>query len=76
MNDSAGVAVSEDHVFVCDNGNNRVQIFRKSDGVYVRELRHAASDGLEAATPYCISIEDDELFVTDYNNKRVVVFQG
>ena len=52
-------------MFVCDNGNDRVQIFRKSNGLYVRELRHAASDGLEAAKPYFISIEDDELFVAD-----------
>ena len=71
------MTVDEDHVFVCDWGTDRVQIFRKSDGVFVRELRHqAASGGLRATTPYFISIKDDELFVTDDTNMRVVVFQG
>ena len=49
--------------------NNRVQIFRKSDGVFVRELK-------QETCPYYISIKDDELFVTDFSNARVVVFQG
>ena len=76
LNCPCGVAVNDEHVFVCDVGNGRVQIFRKSDGVFVRELRQAASNGLEAMNPYFISIEDDQLFVTDYSNERVMVFQG
>ena len=76
LNCPCGVAVNDEHVFVCDRRNKRVQIFRKSDAVFVRELRQAASDGLEATKPFFISIEDDQLFVTDLANQRVVVFQG
>ena len=53
-----------------------MQIFRKSDGVFVRELSQAASNGLETTKPSFISIEDDRLFVADFKNKRVVVFEG
>ena len=62
--DNPCVAVSKDHV--CDGGNDRVQIFRKSDGVHVRELRHAASDELETTIPYFISLwhTDRDIHVT------------
>ena len=70
------MAVDESHVLVCDGVNDCVQIFCKSDGVFVWELKQAVSDGLVATKPLNISIKDDELFVTDKNNQRVVVFHG
>jgi hypothetical protein len=69
-----GVAVDENHVFVCDE--YRIQIFAKEDGRLVRELRQGAEGHVKAVNPYLIALHGERVYVTDDNNGRVAVFRS
>lgn len=64
-----GVAVNPrtGHVFVCDGGNHRVQVF-SSNGVLLHKW------GTEMQTPTGIALSGDEVYITDVQNNRVCVF--
>ena len=53
-------------VYVCDRGNNRVQVFRK-DGTYVREILGASLPGTDMT---------DLVFSTDAGQRHIIVADG
>lgn len=62
------VQITEDHIWVADAYNNRVQAFTK-DGVFEKAI--GADLKINAATGIFVSKE--EIFVTDFENDRVLV---
>jgi hypothetical protein len=52
-----GVAVDSDHVYVCDSGNDRVQVFTKSDGALVRQLGSEGKADGEFKCPHGVAVD-------------------
>jgi hypothetical protein len=63
------VQITEDHIWVADAYNNRVQVFDKS-GIFEKSV--GAAQHINAATG--IYVSGTELFITDFENNRVLVF--
>jgi DNA-binding beta-propeller fold protein YncE len=66
-------------VYVCDQGNNRIQVF-ETDGTFVQEVVIAGGTlGSGSVRDIAFSSDDDQrwLFVTDGMNERVyILFRG
>jgi len=61
-------------VFICDSGNNRVQVFDK-DGKYVNKFGSKGNGKGEFDSPFCVATDsEDNIIVTDSGNYRVQVF--
>ena len=74
----AGIAVDgEGKVAVFDYGNARVQVFRLSDGAYVRTIGSKGRGNGQFNLPYGgIAIDSDgRMVVADYGNHRVQVLE-
>ena len=73
-----GIALSPEHVYVVDSGNDRIQVF-DYDGSYVRQFGSADLDGPgdssgEFLHPRGIEVRADMVFVTDDEADKIVVF--
>ncbi len=73
-----GIALSPEHVYVVDSGNDRIQVF-DYDGSYVRQFGSADLDGPgdssgEFLHPRGIEVRADRVFVTDDEADKIVVF--
>ena len=75
FNTQFGVAVSGEEVFVCDQDNNRVQVFGL-DGTYRRQWGERGQGEGQFRYPRGVAIGDDlQVFVSDIGNYRVQVFR-
>jgi DNA-binding beta-propeller fold protein YncE len=64
---------NDGHVYVCDRGNNRIQVFRK-DGTYVKEAQIAKrtlGDGVTFDIAYSKDPQQRLMYVADGGNHRV-----
>jgi DNA-binding beta-propeller fold protein YncE len=67
-------------VYVCDRGNQRIQVFRK-DGTFVKDslINGKLADGQTGGTPWDIAFSNDAgqrlLFLADGGNHRVHILQ-
>jgi DNA-binding beta-propeller fold protein YncE len=68
LNLPTGIAVAGEQLFVADRCNDRVCVFSKDDGAFVRVI----GDGLGSAEGLAVS--GNHLFVTECYNHRVSVF--
>ncbi len=62
------LAVSNNLVYVCEQGNNRVSIF-DTDGKFINCFGEGQLDD-----PVCVRILQNELYVNDRGNRRIQVF--
>ncbi len=73
-----GLAVSKaGELFVADQKNNRVQVFRLSDGTFLRQIGGAQGSGKgQFYVPMDVTLSPDEteLLVVDFGNDRIQVF--
>lgn len=71
----AAISISDDkRLFVCDRGNNRIQIF-DLNGNYVREFGRFGWKAREFDEPVDICVKSAlNVYVADYNNQRVQRF--
>ena len=71
-----GVAVWGDSVYVCDNGNRRIQKFSTS-GTFVSKFGEKGSGEGQFRDPRGIYIDDEgNIFVAEHGNNRIQVFQA
>ncbi len=72
-----GLAVSKaGELFVADTGNHRVQVFRVSDGVYLRQIGGAKGSGngqFNLPVDVALGPDETELLVVDVCNHRIQV---
>jgi len=68
------VTTYEKFVIVSDTNNNRVMIWDKSNGVYVRKIGGKGGNDGEFRCPIGVAVIGDELFVADSGNHRIQVF--
>jgi DNA-binding beta-propeller fold protein YncE len=75
-----GLVVSKaGELFVADRNNHRVQVFRVSDGTFLRQIGGAQGSGNgQFDTPVDVALSPDEtvLLVVDLNNHRIQVFRA
>ncbi len=64
---------SADHIYVADQGNNRIQKFGK-DGTFRRAWGSAGKNDGQFDRPYGITVGVDSVFVVDQGNKRIQKF--
>ena len=72
-----GVAVNESNeIVVTDCANHRIQVFRSSDGTYLRSFGRLGDKHGELNFPRGIAfnVKNEYLFVTDTDNNRVQLF--
>ena len=70
-----GVAFdSHNHLYVVDNGNNRVQKFDTNGNYLLQFGSKGASDG-QLYNPHGVTVHNDKVYIADYINKRISVFQ-
>jgi len=73
-NPSAIDITDENRVFVCDKGNNRIQVFDKK-GFFVKDIGGFGSKGDQFDEPLDIWVKSTlNIFVADYNNQRIQRF--
>jgi hypothetical protein len=69
-----GVCVNGEEVFICDEENNRIQVFAR-DGSFVRQWGGTRGIGQgELDSPHGITVSEGEVFVCDWGNDMVQVF--
>ncbi len=75
-----GLVVSKaGELFVTDSHNHRVQVFRVSDGTFLRQIGGAKGSGkgqFNMPMDMALSPDEAELLVADYNNHRIQVFRA
>src|SRR5690606_14794918 len=70
-----GIAIDDDYIYVADSGNNRVQIFRKSDRSFVTSVGGSGTGDGELQYPTGLTVgSGHQLYVADSNNARVQLF--
>lgn len=70
-----GIAVdSENHIFIADTDNNRIQIIN-TDGSFVTKIGSFGGGEAEFYAPSGISVEGAHVYVTDAQNHRVQEFK-
>ena len=69
-----GVAVSGGCVFVCDNGNDRLQVFTL-DGTFVRMWGSSGSGQGQLYYPVGVAVSGGCVFVCEQGNARLQVFK-
>ena len=70
-----GVAFdSQNHLYVVDSGNDRVQKFDTNGNYLLQFGSEGASDG-QLNNPYGVTVHNDKVYIADSNNKRISVFQ-
>lgn len=68
-----GQMAINDHLFVCDELNHRVQVFTKT-GTFIRSFGSIGSKNGEFIYPSGIGLSKSHVFVVDEGNNRVQVF--
>jgi tripartite motif-containing protein 71 len=75
-----GLVVSKaGELFVADQKNHRVQVFRVSDGAFLRQIGGVQGSGngqFSTPTDVALSPDETELLVLDLNNHRIQVFRA
>ncbi len=67
-----GVAVHGNELYVCDTGNDRVQVFGLDDGFFIREFGGSGSGPGEFRSPSGIAVASDgTIAISDSGNNRV-----
>lgn len=69
-----GIAIAGGRVYVCDQGNHRVQVFDAATRAHVRTITGAPASPLQSPTGICVL--GDALYVCDRDNARVCVFNA
>lgn len=78
LNNPSGIYATDDKVYICDSGNNRIVVLAKDDQaglVYESEIKSIkfAPGVAELSNPTDIAIsEDGNIFIADKGNNRVV----
>ena len=74
MNSPIGVAVHDERVLVCDNGNSRVVILNR-DLEFIKEFGHRGSGNSQFINLHGIATDTQgRVYVSDRGNRRVQVF--
>jgi DNA-binding beta-propeller fold protein YncE len=77
---SRGLAVSKaGELFVVDSHNHRVQVFRASDGAFLRQIGGVAGEGngqFDCPLDVALSPDETELFVVDLGSHRIQVVRA
>ncbi len=73
FNDPTGIVVSEDHVFVSDARNSRIQVF-DFDGHFQYEIGTSGSEAERLQRPMNLGIHDAKLYVTDYWSDQLKIY--
>ena len=75
FNYPAGLTIdSDDHLYVVDHGNHRVQKFT-IDGKYLLQFGGKGSSDGQLMSPRGLASHDHKVYVADSDNKRILVFQ-
>ena len=69
-----GLAIAGGRVYVCDQGNHRVQVFDATTRAHVRTITGAPASPLQSPTGICVL--GNALYVCDRDNARVSVFNA
>ena len=72
FNSPRGVTVSGSRMYVCDNGNRRVQVF-DLNGNHTCTLE-SPGEALHPYSPTDVLVDDERIYITDDNNHRILVF--
>ena len=73
--DPRGLTVDQEgHLFLCDSGNHRVQVFTE-DGRFVTFGRHGKGEGEFNRPQDIVASRDGHVYVTDYFNNSVQVYK-
>lgn len=73
FNQPRGMATDGVHLYICDNGNNRIKKHTLVGG-YVAQVGHTGTGDGEFNGMSACSVDGEHLFVTDFGNKRVQKF--
>ena len=74
FNQPSGTANSNKRVYICDRGNDRIQVLNE-DLTYHSSFGSSGSDPGQLNFPKDIAIDSSgKMFVADYNNHRIQVF--
>jgi DNA-binding beta-propeller fold protein YncE len=82
LNRPWAVALHQQHLFIADNGNHRVQVFSTETGKLVKSINKwttigaGNSEEMTLSHPSGLLIEGDNLYVAELGNKRVSVFSA
>jgi tripartite motif-containing protein 71 len=68
-----GIAVSGDHVYVADSGNNRIERFNLEGGEATAWGSHGSAPG-ELSYPRAVAANESEVIVSDDDNHRLEKF--
>jgi len=68
-----GLDVDEDCIYLCDYGNNRIQVFSKS-GTFLRKWGTEGTASAQFKNPRSCAVAAGRLYVVDANNHRIQVF--
>jgi len=74
VNPRGVVLDNENHIYVVDSGNHRVQKF-DINGNYLLQFGGRGKGDGQLNTPYGITTHNNKVYVADYSNHRIVVFQ-
>ncbi|MFA6198085.1 MAG: 6-bladed beta-propeller [Patescibacteria group bacterium] len=76
FNRPTGIAKAGDYIYVVDSGNNRVQIFRRTDGViaYLSTFGSQGSGDGQFVSPTGVAVNGNTVYISDTGNNRVQIF--
>ena len=75
FNSPSGVAIKDDHMYVCDTNNYRVQKFSVSQRSYISKFGSNGQGKGQFSSPQGICIDPEgKVYVADFSNHRIQVF--
>lgn len=69
-----GIGLTSTEVFVSDFGNDRVQVFDRTTGAFLREWGSSGSGDGQFNTPRGLAVDSHFVYVVDSSNVRVQIF--
>lgn len=69
LSSPSGIAVNSSYIYVCDTGNDRIQIYDNSYASFVLSIQHK-----KLSHPISISVDSEYAFVTQTQPERVIKF--
>ena len=71
-----GIFVTDDHVYVADARNNRVQRFQRGEGDETTVAGNGVPPGLNLSFPSDVYVNDGEIFIADDHHHRIIRVLG
>jgi len=76
FNESRGITIVNDNLYVCDCNNNRIQVLDKETGKYRFGWGSQGTAEGQFCLPYAIHLSDDTLYVGDFMNVQLFSTYG